>query len=361
MADKLADCFDPLGLSDDPETVAVLKGNQIKHARSAMTSMLDYYVQALVTSGGPSAVFGRVADKLADKLDVLRPEVAHDKLGYNRLPKDAREPLQARNKKSDKPAPLSTDDPEAAAVLKRNEIKHAPLAMTSMLDHYVQDLVTSEGPSAASGRVADNLADKLDVPKPEVTYDWLGYNRLPEDARDPLRAWSKKSDKPAPRYVTQLHPAQKWSTLPNSAVELYSPHKVPSWDKTHQHPTTATAVRGTAPRQHTNISRQTATDPTTTNPTAVRSPAPRYTHPNTKRTRTTPYKTWTLHLIMFVINIMALLYYIGDGGAEPCSPPANNTNLTTCITNGTNNGLRYGGKGRNSPTLHLTSRRHPYG
>ena len=64
VADELADSFDPLGLSDDPETVAVPKGNEIQHARSAMTSMLDYYVQALVTSGAPSAVSGRVADSV---------------------------------------------------------------------------------------------------------------------------------------------------------------------------------------------------------------------------------------------------------------------------------------------------------
>ena len=169
-----------------------------------------------------------------------------------------------------------------------------------------------------------------------------------------------KSDKAAPRYVTQLHQAQRWSTLLNSGVELCSPHKVPSWDKTHQHPTTATPVRSAAPRQHTNISRQTMTDSTRTNPTAVRSPAPRYTHPNTKRTRTNPYKTWTLHLMVSVINIMALLYNISDGGAEPCSPPANTT-LATCNTTMTHHELVNGGAERCSPpkTPSITTVRSP--
>ena len=70
-----------------------------------------------------------------------------------------------------------------------------------------------ESPSAAPDRVADNWTDKLDVPKPEIKYDWVGYNRLPGDTRDPLRAWSMKSDKAAPPYVTQLHQAKRWSTL----------------------------------------------------------------------------------------------------------------------------------------------------
>ena len=82
-----------------------------------------------------------------------------------------------------------------------------------------------------------------------------------------------------------------------------------------------------------------------TDPTAVQSPAPRYTHQNNKRTRTNPYKIWTLHLMFCVINIMALLYYVGDGGAEPCSPPANTT-LATCNATTTHHGLVNGGESR---------------
>ena len=125
VAAKLADNFDPLGLSVDPETVAVPKGNEIQYARSAMTSMLDYYVQALDTSGAPSVVSGRVADKVADQLDVLKPKVTYNWLGYNRPPEDAREPPQAKNKHSDKLTPQSADDPGAAVVPKKNEIKRA--------------------------------------------------------------------------------------------------------------------------------------------------------------------------------------------------------------------------------------------
>ena len=200
----------------------------------------------------------------------------------------------------------------------------------------------------APDRVADNWTDKLDVLKPEIMYDWVGNNRLPEDARDPLPARSMKSDKAAPRYVKHLHQAQRWSSLLNSGVELCSPHQVPSWDKNHQHPTSATAVRSAYPRWHTNISQRNATDSMRTKPTAVRSPALRYTHPNNKRPRTNPYKTWTLHLMICVINVMALLYYSGDGGAEPCSPPASTT-LATCNTTMTHHVLVNGGAERCSP------------
>ena len=103
--------FNPPDPSDDPEAVAVPKGNEMKNAHVAMIPMMDNYVQALVTREGSSAAYGRAADKLADCFN---------------------------------PLGLS-DDPGTITVLKGNEIKHARF-----------------------GPATDELIDKSGVPRTEI-------------------------------------------------------------------------------------------------------------------------------------------------------------------------------------------------
>ena len=110
-----------------------------------------------------------------------------------------------------------------------------------------------------------------------------------------------------------------------------------------------TAVRSTAPRHDNDNQPPDTTGRTKNNMTAVRSPAPRPWHTTVQHNETTSRRPRPLCIIGLMTHIILLVLHNGDGGAEPCSPPTNTTNLTTYQNTTTHHGLANGGAERCSP------------
>ena len=122
-----------------------------------------------------------------------------------------------------------------------------------------------------------------------------------------------------------------------------------------------TAVRSSAPRPDTDIQQPDTTDRTENNITAVRSLAHRPWHTSVRHNRMTSWRPRPLCYIGLMTHIILLLLHNGDGGVEPCSPPANTTNQTTYQNITTHYGMANGGAERRSPptTPTITTVRSP--
>ena len=130
------------------------------------------------------------------------------------------------------------------------------------------------------------------------------------------------------------------------------PDAAPPRARYASHPNIQPAVRSSAPRPDTDNQPPDTTDKTENNTTAVRSLAPRPWHATVRLNKTTSWRPRPLCYIGLMTHIILLLLHNGDGGVEPCSPPADTTNQTTYQNITTHSGMANGGAERRSlPTM----------
>ena len=213
-----------------------------------------------------------------------------------------------------------------------------PLAMENRYDPEHHD-IWGDGEDDQRDQKAPRAPVNADSMKFKQAAKLLTYNIIPIDYEDdpPAIEFNSAADARHPGLRTERDwmpedapPRTKFASLPNGSQ---------------------TAVRSTAPRHNNDNQPPDTTDRTKNNMTAVRSPAPRPWHTTVRRNETTPWRPRPLCIIGLMTHIILLVLHNRDSGAEPCSPPANTTNLPTYQNTTTHHGLANGGAERcSSPT-----------
>ena len=321
---KLTDNQDPQELPGDPKAAA----------HSAKAPWLDYYVQAL--------------------------KAAAEWTGYNRLtedgPRDMRTPRRVRST-TETTIPDHAEVTKAAAVHEGHEAARHRLTTTPVTAGDL-DVEVNDPDSEYNGGLASVAADDTQALRPLETD--VGPPAMDTGAADARRSDGLRLPDDAPPRARFVSLPNIFPTAVRSSAPRHDTDNLPP-DATDRTGNNMTAVWSSAPRPDTDIQPPDTTDRMDNNITAVRSLAPRPWHTSVRRNRTTLWRPQPLCYIGLITHIILLLLHNGDGGVEPCSPPANTTNQTTYQNITTHYRMANGGAEQRSPptTPTITTVRSP--